>query len=235
MLGFGRPRHLDDRRRCARRRRSCWRDRNHGSGRGGWRQRFACGYGGGRRRSRRWCRRSHGRSGGRRRSRRNERFGGTGGRCGDGRGRGGHCGGRTLGRCDRRFGNVDGRGHRRRRWGRLGLGRVSDGTRASLLRGCLLGRLGRLFGLNVSLETFALGLAADAVSLGLFDARRLRLDADAEREAHVECLFVRETELFGELVNPDLACHLLGSTFRLHVTGATGGVQVCHVRAVLAE
>jgi len=234
MLGLGQAGHLDDRRRRGRRGRrgrSSWRNRNYRGCRGGRRHRFARRRRRGRSRRGRRCRWRDDRRG-RRRGGCDQRLGGASRRrsgCGDGS----HCGGRTLDLNDRRLRNID--RNRDGHWRRLRFGRVRDGTRASLLGGCLLRRLGRLFGLNVSLETFALGLAADAVSLGLFDARRLRLHANAELEAHIECLFVRETELFGELVNPDLACHLLGSTFRLRVAGATGGVQVCHVIAVLAE
>lgn len=73
------------------------------------------------------------------------------------------------------------------------------------LLGGLLGR-SRLFGLLISDQTLTLGLAADAVGLRLFDARRVGLDPDAEVESQVEGLFVGETELFGELVDADLCC-----------------------------
>jgi hypothetical protein len=35
----------------------------------------------------------------------------------------------------------------------------------------------------------------------------MTLDADAERDGEVECLFVGEAELACELMDPDLACH----------------------------
>ena len=67
-----------------------------------------------------------------------------------------------------------------------------------------LGGLLRLFGLLVADQALTLGLATDAVGLRLLDARRVRLDADAEAHAEVEGLLVGETELFRELVDTDL-------------------------------
>jgi hypothetical protein len=57
-------------------------------------------------------------------------------------------------------------------------------------------------------QAVALGPSAHAVALGLLDARGMALDADAERDREVERLLVGEAELLGELVHPDLACHV---------------------------
>ncbi len=55
------------------------------------------------------------------------------------------------------------------------------------------------------LETILpLDLATDAVGLRVLDGGRVALDADPERNAQVEGLFVGEVELPGELVEPDL-------------------------------
>src|SRR5439155_19857572 len=102
-----------------------------------------------------------------------------------GRGRSG--GGRRrlvvgLGRSGRggrqRFGAGRRRGRRRRR--RLLGGRrlLRDGGLGLL--GRLLGRLRRcrLLGLDVATESLRIRLAADAVGLGVLDARRVALDAD---------------------------------------------------------
>jgi hypothetical protein len=55
--------------------------------------------------------------------------------------------------------------------------------------------LWRLFGLHITDEPFALGLAADAVGLRFDDARGVALDPDSERVAEIERLLVGEPEL----------------------------------------
>src|SRR5439155_13749688 len=118
-----------------------------------------------------------------------------------GRGRSG--GGRRrlvvgLGRSGRggrqRFGAGRRRGRRRRRL--LGDRRLLRDGGLGLL-GRLLGRLRRcrLLGLDVATESLRIRLAADAVGLGVLDARRVALDADLQRLAEVECLLVGEPEL----------------------------------------
>src|SRR5690606_621633 len=67
-----------------------------------------------------------------------------------------------------------------------------------------LGGLG-LFGLLGADQPVALGAAADAVSLRLLDARGVAAHADAELLAQLERLLVREPQLSGELVEPDLS------------------------------
>jgi len=121
-------------------------------------------------------------------------------RCRGSRGRDG----RLAGRGGCRGGRL-GLDHRRRRLGRL----LGGGCRRLLLRlrlGLALGDLRRLFGLLVSNEALALGLAPHAVALRLLDARGMRLDPDAELGAEVEGLLVGEPERFRELVDSDLAC-----------------------------
>ena len=54
-------------------------------------------------------------------------------------------------------------------------------------------------------QTVALGSAPHTVGLSFDDARRVGLDSDAEREAEIERLLVAQAELFGELVDADLA------------------------------
>jgi hypothetical protein len=41
----------------------------------------------------------------------------------------------------------------------------------------------------------------------------MALEADAQTDAKVDRLFVREAELFGELMDPDLTCHVRGEPF----------------------
>jgi hypothetical protein len=104
---------------------------------------------------------------------------------------------------------------RRGRRGWRGLGRFRRGLsrrvgrfRSLLLRCRLLGRrllygLG-LFRLHVAAQPLGVGLAANAISLWVFDARGMGFDAYPERDAQIEALFVRQSKLFGELVYPDL-------------------------------
>ncbi len=72
-----------------------------------------------------------------------------------------------------------------------------------------LGRLGRLLlrlgRLLVADQALALGLAPDAIGLGVDHTRGVRLDADAERFAEVERLFVGQPELSRELVHADVS------------------------------
>jgi hypothetical protein len=65
-------------------------------------------------------------------------------------------------------------------------------------------RLGNLFGLGGTNEALALGLPAYAVSLSVFDRGGVALYANAEFDAEVQCLFVRQAELACELVDADL-------------------------------
>ena len=123
-----------------------------------------------------------------------------------GRGHRGWCRGRRL---DLGFGRRLDLGR-----DRCGLGhrRGVPGGRGGLL-GALASRLGRLFGLDVALQTLPLGLAAHPVGLSFLDARGMALDADAEGDAEVECLLVGEAELLGELMDSDLSCHVRGQPF----------------------
>lgn len=57
-------------------------------------------------------------------------------------------------------------------------------------------------------ETIALGTAPHAISLCTLDARGVRLHADAHLESEIETLLVRQPELFGELVDPDLCSQI---------------------------
>ena len=57
---------------------------------------------------------------------------------------------------------------------------------------------------RVAPQPFGVGLAPDAVGLGLHDARRVATHADAQRLAQVESLFVGEPEFSTEFVDPDL-------------------------------
>jgi hypothetical protein len=41
----------------------------------------------------------------------------------------------------------------------------------------------------------------------------MRLDADPQRDAQVDGLFIGETELFTELMDPDLCCHVRDGPF----------------------
>ena len=102
-------------------------------------------------------------------------------------------------------GSARGRGAGRfwRRWRSGGRGLFGRG-----LAGAALGRLGLGRG-HLTTKALTVGLAPDAIGLGILDARRMALDADAERLAQVECLFVREPELSCQLVDPDLLGQLL--------------------------
>ena len=153
-----------------------------------------------------------------------------GGRLGSrGRGRGG----RRLGGC--RLGGLPGRLVRDRRGTSLGgdrldcrpvrrsgldsggcrsFGRRRAGRRAGGRRGRprRLGHRGRLrrhrgrHRLRRGLQqAVALGSAPDPVGLGLDDAGGVRLDSDAERDTEIQRLLVAESELFGQLVDADLA------------------------------
>jgi hypothetical protein len=55
--------------------------------------------------------------------------------------------------------------------------------------------LRRLLGLGVAAQTLAIRLPADAVGLGVLDARGMALDPDAQVQAEVERFFVGEAEL----------------------------------------
>src|SRR5204862_1815750 len=71
----------------------------------------------------------------------------------------------------------------------------------------LLHRLG-LFGLLVADQAVTLRATTDAIGLSLLDRRGMALHPDPERDGEVESLFVGEAELFGELMDPDLSCHV---------------------------
>jgi len=58
-------------------------------------------------------------------------------------------------------------------------------------------------------HSLALRLAADAVGLGVDDARRVALHPDPERVTEIERLLVGEPELSGQLVHADLRCQVL--------------------------
>jgi hypothetical protein len=107
--------------------------------------------------------------------------GGPAGGMPGGRPGGGPCGGIPAGRCG---GGRRLLGGGRGRLGRLGL----------LGRGLLRRRL-VLLRLHVATEPVAVGLATDAVGLGVLDARGVALGLDAEVLAQVEGLFVGEAEL----------------------------------------
>lgn len=62
-------------------------------------------------------------------------------------------------------------------------------------------------------EAVAFSATANPICLRLLDARGVALHSDAECYREVEGLFVGEAELFGELMDPDLACHVLVSAF----------------------
>jgi hypothetical protein len=159
--------------------------------------------------------RSHLRGGrgglGHRLGRRSDRFRGRLGR--DRLGRDGLLGGGGLAAIDLGLGRNLGGGRDRSRLDHLGgglgydLGRLGVGDRSSRLLGRLLGgllgRLGLLGG-DVTNETLPLGLAADAVRLGLDHAGGVALDADTERIAEIEALLVGQPELTCELVHPDV-------------------------------
>lgn len=87
-----------------------------------------------------------------------------------------------------------------------------------------------MFGLNVSLETLTLGLPADAVGLGILDARRMRLYPDAEGDTEIKRLFIGESELGGEEGQTNLCGHgfLIGFAvgFLLGVSLANGEAAV---------
>src|SRR5205085_2902531 len=67
----------------------------------------------------------------------------------------------------------------------------------------------RLLGRRGTAEALAVGLAPDAVSLGVLDARGMALDPDPQGLAEVERLLVGQAELAGELVDTDLLRQLL--------------------------
>jgi len=62
----------------------------------------------------------------------------------------------------------------------------------------------RLLRLHGAAQAVAVGLAADAVGLGVLDGRGVALHADPELDAQVERFLVREPELSTELVYADL-------------------------------
>jgi hypothetical protein len=84
------------------------------------------------------------------------------------------------------------------------------GTRRYLhLRGS--GRRHVLLRLDLAAQPFAVGLAPDPVRLGVLDRRRVALHPDAERQAQVEGLLVREAKLPGKLIYAYLLRQLCGS------------------------
>ena len=94
-----------------------------------------------------------------------------------------------------------------RRRGRGGLGRRRRGRRSRLglgLRGLRLLDLDHRWGRRLQ-QPVAFGPPPDPVGLGLDNARGVGLDPDAERETEFERLLVAQPELFGELMDADLA------------------------------
>ncbi len=87
---------------------------------------------------------------------------------------------------------------------RLG-SRLGRGLHLRRLLGGGLRRL--LLGLLVADQPLALGLAPDAIGLGLDDAGRMTLHPDTEGVTQIQRLLVGEPELPCELVDPNLACH----------------------------
>jgi hypothetical protein len=192
----------------------CCRGRRHGSR---WRTcRWCGGRCSGRRRSgpgRRRC----GRCGCRRRSRprtdqarrASRNLGGLSGRSGGGRRRSRHlAGGRILDRgaaCGRtaRCGHLLGRS--RRACGCAGTGASGEGRRLGGRGrlGRLLGR-GRLLRLYRSTQTIGVGLATDAVRLGVLNGGRVALDPDTQGKSQLEPFLVGQAELFGQLVDANL-------------------------------
>jgi hypothetical protein len=58
--------------------------------------------------------------------------------------------------------------------------------------------------LHLAAESFSVGFTPHAVGLRVFNARGVGLHSNSERERQIECLLVRHTELFGELVHSNL-------------------------------
>ena len=147
---------------------------------------------------------------------------------------------RGVGRRGRRRGRVSaaagagasagagGRGGRPR----LGAGRLLGGL--GRLRG--LGRLGRLLvGLGrllVADQALALGLAPDAVGLGVDHTRRVRLDADPERLAEIERLLVGQPELSRQLIHADVSSQ---ERFQFLVTDAGRSAEVAAMGNSMVE
>ena len=120
-----------------------------------------------------------------------------------------------------------GRGACRRRHARR---RSLDG-RSERLGGCAAADLGgrwRLvrggfLRLDLTAETVAVGAPADAVRLGILDARRMALHPDAHVDAQVEGLFVGQAKLTTQFVNPDLLCQVLPNPlYRSALDGRSG-------------
>jgi hypothetical protein len=83
-----------------------------------------------------------------------------------------------------------------------------------LLGGLLLGRLLFFLGFfrrSFPDQPFTLRLTADAVGLGLDDARRVTLRSDAERVAQIKGLLVGEPKLATELIHTYFLWHLVFS------------------------
>lgn len=110
--------------------------------------------------------------------------------------------------------HLRGRHRSRRLDGDLG-GCLGDrhGHTGDILDGRIVGRRlllalrRRFLRLHVALESFTLGLAAHAISLGVLDARRVCLDPDTEGDTEIKRLFVGESELFGEQGQTNLCGH----------------------------
>ena len=67
----------------------------------------------------------------------------------------------------------------------------------------LLGGSG-LVGLDRAAQALGVGLAADAVGLGVLNGGRVALDPDPEGKGQLQPLLVGEAELFGQLIDADL-------------------------------
>lgn len=71
-------------------------------------------------------------------------------------------------------------------------------------------------------DPFALRLTANTVGLCVLYRGRMTLDADTHRNAVIERLFVLETQLFCEFVNPDLLSQLRTTTSDTRPQSTTG-------------
>ncbi len=107
-----------------------------------------------------------------------------------------------------------------------------DPWRSLLGRGRLLGRLfsrGGLFRLHRPAQPLGVRLPADPVGLGILDGGRVALDADAQREAQIQCLLVGQPELTAQFVDADLLRQLVPQCpFR--APSGTRGPLFSHIR-----
>lgn len=78
---------------------------------------------------------------------------------------------------------------------------------------CTDGADALLLGLLGALEALTLRLPANAIRLGIFDARRMAGDSNTHRQAQLEPLLVGEAQLLCELVHPDLLGQVVFQSF----------------------